>query len=422
MKYLTIGAFNLPLCALLSCSYSKRAHVVETSKNTFVSRGMECREIALSFFVSPILLNEFNECNGGAFADGSSLLSAFCDWKPDRKATPFAVFAGGEHLCPELLFLPTSITRTLQADRNGNVQSLEVSATLSGVARAKQSARVVPVSYDNKPPSVRFVFGDKSVNCQNDISIAEMEATPRALRIRLLLGTSQQDKSSRAWIFQPAAGAFFDVDGLGRFYIKHAETDENSAVYECGIFKDDAAKTRTFFDTTLNVIAEKIGAVAPSIPIDNYTQTTNDEEALERLAADLGLCLAYDKGKPRLFELVEPSGGALNYYISSDVVSSPTGRVTWRDGVHEFTAGNGLNNFVINSTICTPQNRAARVLDYITFYENEITLAVPFDEHIKHFSAVRLQYDGGELACFVTDYKIDFIANLMNLRLNYRRR
>lgn len=422
MQFLTVGAFNIPLCALLSCSYSKRAHVVETSKNRFVSRGMECREIAASFFVSPVLLDEFNECNGNAFTDGGALLSAFCDWIPDRKAEPFAVFAGGAHLCAELLFSPTSITRTMQADRRGNVQTLEVSVTLSGVARAKASARVAPVSYDNRLPLVRFVFGSHSVECKDSISIAEMETTPEALRLRLLFGTSQQDKSSRAWIFQPAKGAFFDVEGYGRFYIKRAETDENSAVYTCSVYEDDAAKTKTFFDCTLSDIAASLEAVAPSVPVDNFTQTANDRETLERLAADLGLCLAYDKGRPRLFELCEPSGGALNYFISDDVVSAPTGRVTFRDGVHEFSFGDGLNNYVVNSSICTPQNRAKRLLDYLAFYENEISISVPYDERLKHFSSVRLQYDGGEVACFVTWYKIDFIANVMQLRLNYRRR
>lgn len=439
MKYISIinDTIRIPLAVLTSFSYSKRGNIVETSRNTHISRGFGCQELSISFSLTPSVLVIFNEV-GNTFSSFGEMAYNFMSLEPDIETEPSHVYLAGNVICPELLFSLTSITATPQSDLYGVLQRVDVQMVLSGSKCSKESAKQMPVSYDENAvlPRVSVTCKGKTAVCQDSISICELVITPTTLNISLLLSTSHADKSSNAWVYTVATDktVYIDVDGYGRYYVQNAHTDGDSVSYECSIFSRnaDAVITKTLLDSTLqsvlNALDLSVSVKSDSISkinVDNYTIHSDSVQTLKELASNLGFLAAFRENTAFLFELPETLNNAdeLNYFIEDDIVSSPTTKAIYRDGLHEFSSGSDAGFcIIVNSPVCTKTDRASKLLDVQRFMERGITIEIPLNTHIKHYSGVRLNYNGNQIDCLVTDFSADLLANTMILRLNYLER
>lgn len=432
------GDLNIPLSILTGCSYTKAGNIVETSKNKFYCKGYACREVAVSFSLTPPALAHFNECNDGRWLRFPDLVAYFMQLVPDKVQPPYALYIAGHAICPELKFTITSATNTLQSDRLGNVQRCDVALTLSGCACAKAAAQQGLASYDSnlEMPKTTISCKGKTCVCQDEIAISEMQITPTTLRLRLLLSDSFKEKSANAWVFQPAqdSTSVIAVDGYGSFYIKSVSTDEDSVVYECSIFSKTAeqAITQTVLDGNLATVLGKLriehsveDAALNTVDVSNYTLNGSSVEVLKELQENLGFLIGWRDGKAHIFEVpkVITANGELNYFITEDIASAPTTRMVYRDALHEYRAGNQEGQeIIINSPVCTSTDRAPNLLSFYQLMESAITLTVPNNKGIKHMAQVTLNYNGGAINCLVTDYTADLITNTMQLQLSYIKR
>lgn len=440
MKYLSIlnDTVRIPLAILTGFSYPKRANVIETQKNTFVCRGLSCSEVNVAFTLTPPVVSLFNEASNEAMTF-QDLVMLFMTLEPDVEVKPSSIILADNVICPELLFSLTSITATPSADLNGVIQQVDVNLVLSGSACSKVSSKTPNVSYDENLaiPETSITVNGQTALCQDDIAISEMVITPTTLNITLLLSTSHKMKSSNAWIFTPTVdkSSYFTVNGYGNFYIVNASTNEDSCSYECSIFDREADVTKTFtvMDGTITSVLRKLeldyvirSKALADIRIDNYFAMKSSPDCLKELQDSLGFLTAWHEGKANLFELPESLNNPteLAYYIQEDEVSSPTTAVVFRDGLHEYKAESGEDGFtmVVYSPVCTPNDRSSQILRIQNFMEHGITLTTPLIPRIRHYSGIRLVYNGTFIDCLVTDYSIDVLQNTMTLRLNYIRR
>lgn len=436
LQYFEVDQIRIPCGLITSFSYSKRGNVIETKRNEFICRGFSCQEIAVAFSIEKPAIGLF-EAVGVDYSWGD-LCDMVLSLEPNIENPPSPVYLAGNRICPELLFSLTSITCTPQADLNGNISRIDVSMALSGSACSKESATDGDaISYDENAiiPKVSITCNGKTAICQDSIAISDLILTPTTLHLGLLLADSHTEKNPNAWVYTLATdkSAFVDVDGFGRYYVQNAQTDEDSVSYECSVFskESDVVITDSMMQTNLGACIARTRlntSVQPAlakIPVDYYTIHRNSVDTLKELAETLGFIVAFRDGGIQCVDLPERIFDAsdLNYYITDDVVSAPTTKVVFRDGLHEYTAGTdeGFTN-VVNSPVCTGANRAESILRLRQFMERGITITIPWNSKIKHYSAVKLNYTNNSINCLVTDYSIDVLQNTMTLRLNYLER
>lgn len=435
------GDLNVPLAIVSNVNFGKAGNIIETRKNVFRCRGFGCRELSISFSITPNVASLFSEVNSSMNDWGfMDICDYFMNLEPELSVEPFHVYLADVAICSELKFSITSITKTAQSDFNGVLQQLDISMTLSGVSCSKAASRTVPVSYDDSEtiPSVTITCKGKTFNCREVCNITRFIITPSALDLELKMGNSRSETSSDAWIYTVAQDddAFITVDGFGVFYVKNASFDGDFISYECSIFSKASEETitKTIIDSDINDVFDALkidcNNHAENIDVSNYTLNGSSIDIIQQLAENLGFMIGFRMNQVHVFDAkslsnaIADASASLNYFADVDVVSEKTSKITFRDAVHEyvFDSGGSGSNYVMNSSVCTKTDRTREIFEKINIMSNNIDLTIPFDPRIKHYSLVNLSYQNISRTVIVTDYAIDMLENTIALRCSYSNR
>ena len=431
-----LNGFKIPLCIIGNLAYTKTANVIPTSRLKLRVRGFQCRELSLAIKLTPAVLNMFNEVNTIKFERFSDLVKYFIGLVPNINNKPFHVYLANECIIPELLFSVTSATQTFQSDLNGNIQACDINLVLSGVKCSKESFVNPTASSDDNAtiPTVIIHNSGRECKCEDNISISNFILTPTTLELDLILSDSFKHKNDKAWLNDLTASdnSFITVEGYGSFYIENASLVDSILKLECSVFSREQKKviTNTIFTSTLpRVTSELKGSIRYTAKdtlkqtnVEYYYINANTPDTLKELQDNLGFLCCFRDNEIILYEVPENlyNSNALPFPITDDISSAKTCKIVYRDSVHSFEAGAPEGNTVlINSPVCTNDDRSAQLLRYYNFMENQIAVVVPYDNRIKHHSTVALVKDDQYIYCLVTNYSIDILSNTMTLNLNY---
>lgn len=435
MKYLelcysdrSISWLKVPLTCLGSLSFGKSANVIEGSNKQARVRGYACRSINFSFSVSNASFPYFP--TDKSFIEYTSELM---DLKPDISIRPFYIKLGDNVICPELLFSPTSISKSVQCDRNGTLQSVELSIVLSGV---QTSVKWNPADESNDArvmPKTIFHVNGYELELTKDIRVSRYEMTPTSLYIELLLGYSNQIKKFDEWLQPCDRKSYFEVEGRGKFYLISSDIDDNFASYECSVFPQEAEKiiTKSFYDVDVKDIfdALSLDSSVKSNPIyvDHFLVNKSSIETIYYLREKLGLLVAFDNNKVHAFEVPNPvqvshgKENLLQFYVSDIVKSTPIKTLIYEDSTHRYSytdeSMESGTEEVVKSNICLGTDRTKQIHKVKNTYLNSVEITCPYDSRVRHFSYVSVVSNDNVITGMVSDFSFDFVMNQMRLRI-----
>lgn len=435
IKVLCIGDTNIPLHLITSFNYNKSANIIETSssKKSVITRGFKCQSITFSISLNVSSVEYFRQCNQSMYNyTFSDLVRYFIEYKIDKSNNPFQVVLADNIICHELMFTPTSISNTFQSDENGNIQQMDSTFVLSGCRCSKLSRRNKPIiNTDFNVLNTTITVNGYKLECKNDISITEYEITPTTLHIQLLISDSYVNKNQIEWTSPVNMDSYIDVDGLGRFYIITASVDDNFITYECSIFNRDAEDVicesllDCTFDDVLHKLKLNINNNIHNINIDYYKMNDSSINILREIQTYLGVLISFNMNTVYITEIPTnaqmSNNNSLDYYLNTNIKSAHTKNIIIHDSIHNNSSSTykSGHSIILNSPICTSDNRSQQIMNYYNLMENEITIQVPYDKRIRHNSWIRVHDNNTEYNCLITNYTINVLDNYMNLTLNY---
>lgn len=451
MEYISIlnDFLHIPLSLVQACNYTKSANIVPYKTLQVRTRGFGCQEFAISFTLSNATLSQFIDVNNRFIGDNKN---TSLEWviqklielvptainKEDKSDihNPSHIFLANQCVCPELLFMLTSITHTVRGDHLGRVMEADISLTMSGCAVSKQ-ASVDPLlgdldSVTDIPVPVIHV-GQYEFKCQELVSISGYTLTPTTLTLQMDVQNIQNE--AKAFLLKPmdvAQHAYIEIPGQNAYYIRQASFDEPYITYECDIFRPEAYETlsKTFINATLRDVVNFINPRIPiaihhglgSVKVTYYKANGTAIDILNDITNNLGVLVAYHESYAHLIEVPEeivPEDDLL-FYVEGDIVSAKTCKIIYRDSKHQYEVGDdGADSIVIDSPICTDTNRSQNLLNVYNLMENQITMEQPYDNRIKPYCMVKLTASNGPVDVMVTNYSIDYLTNQMALECHY---
>ena len=448
-------SLRIPLSVVAACNYTKTSNVIPIggTQLTVKTRGYGCQEFAISFTINNATLPYFKELNQELFGTDATLewvIQRFISLSPqamdksdaNNMMNPSHIFLANQCVCPELLFMLTSVTHTIRGDRNGHVLEADISLTLSGCKTSKK-ASVDPLLGDEEYKDVAVMpiptihVGAKELKIQEILNITRFELTPTTMTLEI--DASNVQSELQAFLIgplNPMFHSYIEVPGVNNFYIRNATYDEPFITYECDIFKPEAYEniSKTFIDVTLQTVLMEINSRIPivihgeslkKLKVNYFKMNSNAIEALNTLAQNLGFLVAYHESYAHIIEVPEniTAEDELLFYVQEDIMSAKTCKVIYRDSMHQYTVGDetlAADTVVIDSPICTFTDRSENLLRYYNLMENQLTVNQPYDNRIRQMSIVRLQRDDNTTQdVLITNYVIDVLTNEMSIECHY---
>ena len=418
----------IPLSCITGLSYNRSANIVNNRDLTCYCKGMNPMQVQVQ-----ISLSNATCVDNDVFQYLARELSQI---RPSKASEPSFITVAGEIIIPQMKFMLASTNITYQSDRLGNLQEMNINWTLAGTRVVKDENREVALVQTSVPtlPKITLHCKGKSVDCANDINVAELHLSGFKGSIQLLLGDTYQDVDRDSWLVDVnnSDDSYFEIEGYGKFYILDSFViTDNWLNFDLTKFNKDWYKNQTetlISDTKSFALSDifKSADVSSKATFKYLKYDSKPIEMLYGLQDSLGYLIGLRNDQIYLYDTPkEIPKGAVTYdfYVDNDMLTTPITKVILRDGVGEYVAGddNG-ETFFVNAICRVAPNAADNVLKYAQFNQNMLEMTIPYESRINIGSIVSVNLGDSIVNCVVTEYDIDFIANQMKLELHYIRR
>lgn len=426
MKYLIFGDIRIPLTCITGLSYSKSGNIVETSRLSCRCNGIMPLQIQIQMVISPSTCAA-TDLNFNNFARD------LCNVIPDDYE-PSYVSIDNDIIVPQLKFMLSSVNSSFQSDRNGILQEVNVNWTLVGTQVVKKENRQTELNADEADllPKVTIHCKGKTLDCSQDISISELRLSGFKGTVEFLIGDTYTDVTKDSWLvdLNTEPDSYLEIDGYGKFHIQSVNLINNWLTCEISKYPRSYYNhiTKTFVgrDFTLKDIFPE-AEVKSSASFEYLVYDDTPLNMLLSLRDNLGYLIGLRNDTIYLYDTPKsiPAGQVTyDYVLDSDVMTFEFSKVVFRDNFNEYTAGDdsGETYYVQSRCRVDDSNIAERILDYLKFNQNMITLTIPLEKRINIGSLINVNVGDKIINCVCTEYDIDFINNMMQIELHYVKR
>ena len=221
MQYFTFNNLQIPLSCVTGFSYSRNANIVPTSELSCKSLGINPMQVQLQ-----LTLNS-STCYTDNFQGGIwgflELARTISQIRPSKTDKPSFIQIGDNVIIPQMKFMLISTNLTYLSDRLGNLQEMQVSWTLGGTQVVKDENRNTELKSNSEDllPKVVLHCKGKSIECSQDISIADLKLSGFKGSIQLMLADTYTEVDRDTWLadVNDSEDSYFEIAGYGRFYI-----------------------------------------------------------------------------------------------------------------------------------------------------------------------------------------------------------
>ena len=440
MQYLKFGKYEIPLSCITGLSYSKQGNIVDSSNLSCRCLGINNVQVQLQITISP------STCYDMDFIEFAREMSQV---RPSKTEKPAKIYLGNDILLPQLEFMLISTNITYQSDRLGKLQEMQLSWTLSASRVVKEENRNTELLTNNEliMPKVTLHCDGKSIECKQDISIANLHLSGFRGTIELFLADTYTEVDRDAWLAQVnnSKTSYFEIEHYGKFYILSSNiVYDNWLSFDLTKFNKHWYKkqTKTFIADpnspkvfTLKDIFSDCDdiKVKSKAKVRYFKYDDTPYNVLKSLQDDLGYNIGLQGDDIILYDTPDKIGKGditYDYVLDGDTLTTPITKCIVRDDRAEYIAGNddGETYYVYTNASIT-QEAANAVLKYVNFNQNMITLSIPYEPRIRIGSIINVnigdtrsrQTAGNDeiLNCVCTEYDIDFLSNSMQIELHY---
>ena len=431
MQYLKFGKYEIPLSCISGLSYSKQGNIVDTSNLSCRCIGINNVQVQLQIIISP------STCYDMDFIEFARTMSQV---RPSKTEKPAKIYLGNDILLPQLEFMLISTNITYQSDRLGKLQEMQLSWTLSASRVVKEENRNTELLTNNEliMPKVTLHCDGKSIECKQDISIANLHLSGFRGTIELFLADTYTEVDRDAWLAQVnnSKTSYFEIEHYGKFYILSSNiVYDNWLSFDLTKFNKHWYKkqTKTFIADpsspkvfTLKDIFSDCDdiKVKSRAKVQYFKYDDTPYNVLKSLQDDLGYNIGLQGDDIILYDTPVKIGKGditYDYVLDGDTLTTPVTKCIIRDDRAEYITGNddGETYYVYTNASVT-QDAANAVLKYVNFNQNMITLSIPYEPRIRIGSIINVNIGNDEiLNCVCTEYDIDFLSNSMQIELHY---
>lgn len=431
MQYLKFGKYEIPLSCIAGLSYSKQGNIVDSSNLSCRCIGINNVQVQLQITISS------STCYDRKFIEFAREMSQV---RPSKNEKSAKIYLGNDILLPQLEFMLISTNITYQSDRLGKLQEMQLSWTLSASRVVKEENRNTEL-LTNQPellPKVTLYCDGKSIECKQDISIANLHLSGFRGTIELFLADTYTEVDRDAWLnkVNNAKDSYFEIEHYGKFYILSSNivydnwlsfdlTKFNKHWYkkQTKTFIADPSSSNTF--TLKDIFSDcKDVKVKSKAKVRYFKYDDTPYNVLKSLQDDLGYNIGLQGDDIILYDTPDKIGKGditYDYVLDGDTLTMPITKCIIRDDRAEYIAGNddGETYYVYTNASVT-QDAAMSVLKYVIFNQNMITLSIPYELRIRIGSIININIGNNEiLNCVCTEYDIDFLSNSMQIELHY---
>lgn len=431
MQYLKFGKYEIPLSCITGLSYSKQGNIVESSNLRCRCLGINNVQVQLQIAINP------STCYDMDFIKFARDMSQV---RPSKTEKPAKIYLGNDILLPQLEFMLISTNITYQSDRLGKLQEMQLSWTLSASRVVKEENRNTELLTNNEliMPKVTLHCDGKSIECKQDISIANLRISGFRGTIELFLADTYTDVDRDAWLAQVnnSKTSYFEIEHYGKFYILSSNivydnwlsfdlTKFNKHWYkkQTKTFVADPSSSKVFTLKDIFSDCDDI-KVKSRAKVKYFKYDDTPYNVLKSLQDDLGYNIGLQGDDIILYDTPDKIGKGdvtYDYILDGDTMTTPITKCIIRDDRAEYIAGNddGETYYVYTNASVT-QDAATSVLKYVNFSQNMITLSIPYEPRIRIGSIININVGNDEvLNCVCTEYDIDFLSNSMQIELHY---
>ena len=431
MQYLKFGKYEIPLSCIAGLSYSKQGNIVDSSNLSCRCLGINNVQVQLQITISP------STCYDMDFITFAREMSQV---RPSKTEKPAKIYLGNDILLPQLEFMLISTNITYQSDRLGKLQEMQLSWTLSASRVVKEENRNTELLTKQPEllPKVTLYCDGKSIECKQDISIANLQLSGFRGTIELFLADTYTEVDRDAWLAQVnnSKTSYFEIEHYGKFYILSSNiVYDNWLSFDLTKFNKHWYKkqTKTFIadpNSTKVFTLKDIFSDCDDIKVKSkakvryFKYDDTPYNVLKSLQDDLGYNIGLQGDDIILYDTPDKIGKGditYDYVLDGDTMTTPVTKCIIRDDRAEYIAGNddGETYYVYTNASVT-QDAANAVLKYVNFNQNMITLSIPYEPRIRIGSIINVNIGNDEiLNCVCTEYDIDFLSNSMQIELHY---
>lgn len=427
MLYANFAGLSIPMPMITALSYTKKARLAEHTNGFVRSLGFEAAEISVRVLVTPSLCGQFD-------VNYIELLEALKRLELSRKFPAGDVSFGVLHPLPELLFAPSSVHYTTDAD----ALNYEFDIILSGV-------QCVPVSTLNRAggsiveasnlPSVTLSVNGSKLELKNEITFFELTETPDCCNLGALIGSDATLSRLSDWVSRVVDGGELSIDSAisTRYYVTSASLEDGVLRVTGSIFPPKASQTTTFSarDTTIDAVLKRICALADiscevrvSGAVDYILMQATPLEMIDSLQNTAGFLISGSAGK-LTFTPVPERSQTFTPLRATDVGDAleiePVAGCIWRDGVHEFEKlqSNAGTVLKIDACFLSPdENFCASRLRLAKYRSQAVYITMPVNSRVVHHSPVAIQTRAEVLQGLVDYYEKDYISGVLTMDLH----
>ena len=434
MQYLKFGKYEIPLSCINGLSYSKQGNIVDSSNLSCRCLGINNVQVQLQIAINP------STCYDRDFIEFARMMSQV---RPSKTEKPAKIYLGNDILLPQLEFMLISTNITYQSDRLGKLQEMQLSWTLSASRVVKEENRNTELLTNNEliMPKVTLHCDGKSIECKQDISIANLRLSGFRGTIELFLADTYTDVDRDAWLnkVNNSKLSYFEIEHYGKFYILSSNivydnwlsfdlTKFNKHWYkkQTKTFIADPSSSKVFTLKDIFSDCDDI-KVKSKAKVRYFKYDDTPYNVLKSLQDDLGYNIGLQGDDIILYDTPDKIGKGditYDYILDGDTLTTPITKCIIRDDRAEYITGNddGETYYVYTNASIT-QDAANAVLKYVNFNQNMITLSIPYEPRIRIGSIINVNIGNDEvLNCVCTEYDIDFLSNSMQIELHYTER
>ena len=432
MQYLKFGKYEIPLSCINGLSYSKQGNIVDSSNLSCRCLGINNVQVQLQIAINP------STCYDRDFIEFARMMSQV---RPSKTEKPAKIYLGNDILLPQLEFMLISTNITYQSDRLGKLQEMQLSWTLSASRVVKEENRNTELLTNNEliMPKVTLHCDGKSIECKQDISIANLRLSGFRGTIELFLADTYTDVDRDAWLnkVNNSKTSYFEIEHYGKFYILSSNivydnwlsfdlTKFNKHWYkkQTKTFIADPSSPKVFTLKDIFSDCDDNVVVKSKAKVRYFKYDDTPYNVLKALQDDLGYNIGLQGDDIILYDTPDKIGKGditYDYILDGDTLTTPITKCIIRDDRAEYITGNddGETYYVYTNASVT-QDAANAVLKYVNFNQNMITLSIPYEPRIRIGSIINVNIGNDEvLNCVCTEYDIDFLSNSMQIELHY---
>lgn len=425
MLYFEFNELKVPLSCITGFSYTKSGNIVQTSKLSCKCVGMNPIQVQVQF-----TLNEAT-CFGIDFIETAR---SFSKIKPDKNAPPSAIMIADEIIIPQLKFMLSSVNLTYQSDRLGNLQEVQVSWTLSGSKVVKDENRNIALKGNDSQeliPKVTLWGNGKSIECSQDINIADLRLSGFKGSIQLVLADTYTAIDRDSWLAEVnnSKDSYFEIEGYGKFYILESYIIfDNWLNFELTKFSKEWYQKRTetlISDSKVFTLGDifKGATVKSKAKFEYFKFDDTPINILYGLQDSLGYLIGLRNDEIVLYDAPDVIGSGsvtYDYILDNDLMTVPITKTIIRDGMKEYAAGNDNGETLFVNALCRVTSDASNnVLKYAQFNQNMLVMTIPLEKRINIGSIINVNTGDKIIHCVCTEYDIDFLSNSMTIELHY---